>query len=128
MEIYQLIKTLHMTSALLSVVGLIVRYGWSIKQDPRLQLRWVKIFPHINDTLLLVAGIFLVYFGPYSPIAQPGSFAWLIAKWVLLLVYIIAGSFALKRATTEQAKMMAMLVSLVSILLIFYLAFFKPYF
>jgi len=126
LEYYHLIKSIHIATALFSTGGFLLRCWWVLNHSAKINHGLVKVFPHINDTLLLIAGILLVYWGPYSPITEPLSFLWLIGKWILLLVYIVAGSFALKRAKTKQGKLKAMLLALLSILSILILAIYKP--
>ncbi|MDQ7049295.1 MAG: SirB2 family protein [Enterobacterales bacterium] len=126
MEYYQLIKSIHIVTAIFSIGGFLLRSWWVVNHSLKTNLVAVKVLPHINDTLLLIAGILLVYWGPYSPIAEPLSFLWLIAKWIFLLVYIVAGRFALKQAKTKQGKLNAMILALTSILIILILAIYKP--
>ena len=58
-----------------------------------LQQRWVKIVPHVVDTLLLVSALTLVFWSDQYPFEQP----WLTAKVLALIVYIALGTIALKR-------------------------------
>ena len=52
------------------------------------------------DTVLLVAGISLAISWRLSPLEQP----WLASKLILLLAYIVLGSFALKRGRTAGVR------------------------
>ena len=58
-----------------------------------LQQRWVKIVPHVVDTLLLVSALTLVFGSDQYPFEQP----LLTAKVLALIVYIALGTIALKR-------------------------------
>ena len=65
-----------------------------------LSRRWVKVAPHVIDTVLLGSALTLVYLsGQY-----PWEHAWLAAKIIGLLTYIILGAVALKRGKTEKLR------------------------
>ncbi|MCS3461624.1 SirB2 family protein [Aeromonas rivuli] len=95
---YPLLKHLHMTLAIVSILLFIYRWALAINESPRLQQRWLKIVPHLNDTLLLLAGIMLAVTLQMSPGSQP----WLLAKLIALVVYIGLGVMALKRPDRKQ--------------------------
>ncbi len=122
MEYYFLVKQIHITTAVLSLLGFIVRVWWSFTDNDWLQQKIVKVAPHINDTLLLGAAIYLSAVGRMYPFIVP----WLGAKVVLLIGYIGAGAMALKRGKTNQARILAFFVAVACISGIFYLAIFKP--
>ena len=85
-------KTIHVTMVVASIAGFLLRFGLRFAAPRLLQARLVRILPHIIDTLLLASAIVMVL------IAWPTVPGWIRAKIVGLLVYIVAGSFALKRA------------------------------
>lgn len=95
-----------------------------INENQLLDRKLVKILPHINDTLLLTAAIFLSLMSGFYPFAQ----GWLGAKVVLLVGYIVAGIFALKRGKTKQSRLIAFVIALLCILTIFGLAIYKPFY
>lgn len=95
---YPLLKHLHMTLAVISILLFIYRWALAINEHPLLQHRWLKILPHVNDTLLLLAGILLAVTLQMSPGSQP----WLMAKIIALVVYIGLGAMALKRPDRKQ--------------------------
>lgn len=88
-----------------------------------LQGKIVKILPHINDTLLLISAIYLSFMSGLFPFVE----GWLGAKVVLLVGYIIAGMFALKRGKTKQIRLTATFIALINISAIFILALYKPF-
>lgn len=105
---YTLLKHLHLTTIALSLALFVLRGVWMMASSPRLQRRWVKIVPHVNDTLLLASGIALaVLIGQY-----PLVHGWLTAKLVALLVYIGLGTVALKRGKTRPIRIGAWLAAL----------------
>ena len=100
LEHYFLIKHLHMTTAIISIAFFIVRAWWSVREVALLQQRWVRILPHINDTLLLVLGVMLTIMLSMSPHQHP----WLAAKLLGLIVYIVLGTVAIKRGRTPLTR------------------------
>jgi uncharacterized membrane protein SirB2 len=60
------------------------------------------------DTVLLVAALLLVAMLPGAMFANH----WLTAKLALLVVYIVLGSLALKRATTARARTLSFFAAL----------------
>ena len=123
MEYYQLVKHIHITTAVLSLLGFALRGWWMINENQLLNRKLVKILPHINDTLLLTTAIFLSLMSGLYPFAQ----GWLGAKVILLVGYIVAGIFALKRGKTRQSRLIAFVIALLCILSIFGLAVYKPF-
>ena len=75
-----------------------------------LQQRWVKIAPHIIDTILLVSAIALVIWSHQ----YPGQLAWLSAKTVALVLYIGFGMVALKRGPTLRIRAVAFAAALLT--------------
>ncbi|WP_199609329.1 SirB2 family protein [Flocculibacter collagenilyticus] len=101
---YMAVKHLHLTFVLLSVSLLVLRFAWMLKSSPMLEKRWVKIVPHINDTLLLISA-----FGLCFMISQyPFQDKWLTEKIFAVVAYILMGTMALKGRTT-QLRWIAML-------------------
>ena len=100
LEHYFLIKHLHMTTAIISIAFFIVRAWWSVREVALLQQRWVRILPHVNDTLLLVLGVILTITLSMSPHQHP----WLAAKLLGLVVYILLGTVAIKRGRTPMSR------------------------
>ncbi|EAR08109.1 SirB2 family protein [Reinekea blandensis] len=97
---YLMIKHLHMTLALISILGFIVRGALAINQHSIMQQKWIRILPHIIDTGLIVAAIYLAWFLRLNPITQP----WLAVKIVALVVYIVLGARVIKRRGSVKAQ------------------------
>lgn len=108
------IKFIHVTCVLLSFAGFFIRGIWMLRDSALLQQRWVKITPHIVDTLLLVSAIILAVQFRFSPLEQP----WLMVKIIALLVYIGAGMVALKFGRSKTVRLYAWLFGLATILYI----------
>lgn len=103
---YLVIKHLHMTAAGLSIAFFIIRAYWSITENGLLQKKVVKILPHVIDTVLLIAAIWLsILLGPAA--AQP----WVLTKIVLLIAYIGVGTVAIKRGRTPRTRAIAAVIA-----------------
>lgn len=102
-EHYLLVKHLHTTTATLSLLFFVVRALWSVREAPILQRRWVKVLPHVNDTLLFTLGILLMVMLSM----WPHQHLWLAAKLAALLVYIGLGTVAIKRGRRRGVRAVA---------------------
>ena len=103
MPAYEVIKSIHIVTAILSISGFILRGIWMMKSSYALQNMWVKILPHINDTILLVSAIALSILSTQ----YPGTTLWINVKIVALIVYIVLGTIALKRGPTLKIRIVA---------------------
>ena len=102
------LKTIHVSCAILSFGGFFIRGIWILRGSALLQHRWVKIFPHIVDTVLLASAIIMAVSLRQSPLEQP----WLAAKIVALLVYIGLGIVALGHGRSQTTRLYAWLLGL----------------
>jgi uncharacterized membrane protein SirB2 len=100
---YLSLKHFHMTCAGLSGALFLLRGTWMLRASPMLQQQWVRIAPHIIDTLLLASAIGLAAWSHMVPGQQP----WLTAKLVALVGYIVLGTVALKRGRTRGVRVAA---------------------
>jgi uncharacterized membrane protein SirB2 len=99
--IYLALRDLHITCVILSGTGFFLRGIWRLVDSPLVQRRWVKILPHLIDTVLLSSAIALAVLSQQYPIEQ----AWLSAKVIGLLSYIGCGMAAFR--FSRDKKMMA---------------------
>lgn len=90
--IYLAVKYLHITAATLSILGFCLRGVLLITRSALMQRRWMRVVPHLNDSVLLGAAITLAVLSGQYPFVD----AWLTAKLAGLLGYILLGSLALK--------------------------------
>ncbi|SAL79285.1 hypothetical protein AWB74_05511 [Caballeronia arvi] len=93
------LRAIHMTCAGLSIAGFVLRWIWMLTDSRLLAARPTKVLPHVIDTLLLASAVALVAIIGFSANA-----AWLSAKIAGLVVYIVLGTFALKRGRTKGAR------------------------
>lgn len=105
---YILIKYVHVISVTLSVGGFFLRGLWMMRDSPLLQRRWIRVLPHVNDTVLLLAALTLAWMsGQYPFVAD-----WVTAKVFGVIVYIILGALALREAGSRRARIVCWLASL----------------
>ena len=105
---YSLLKQLHLSTIALTLALFFLRGAWMMAKSPRLQARWVRIVPHINDSLLLGSGISLAVLTRQYPLVN----GWLTAKFFALILYIVLGTFALKRGQTHGQRIAAWVAAL----------------
>lgn len=102
------LKYLHVGCAILSVGGYFLRGVWMLRDSPMLRRLWVRVAPHVIDTLLLLSAILLaVRIGQY-----PFVHGWLTAKVLGVVAYIVLGSIGLKRGRTRGVRIAAWLAAL----------------
>lgn len=107
-DTFGIVKSLHLACAALSVTGFVLRGVWELRGSPLRQARATRILPHINDTLLFGAGLWLLFATSQYPAQQP----WLAVKLVAIVVYILLGMVALKRGRTPAIRATAFVVAL----------------
>lgn len=105
---YATLKAIHIASAILSIAGFVARGALMLGESPLLKRRFVRIAPHIVDTVLLGSAILLAWRTGQYPIEQ----AWLTAKVVALFAYIVLGSIALSRGRTRPIRAVAFVLAL----------------
>ncbi len=97
---YLTLKYVHITSVVISYTLFLLRGIWMLRVSPLLQQRWVKITPHINDTILLLSAVTMAVIAHRNPLVEH----WLAAKIIGLLIYIILGYTAFRLAKMRQTK------------------------
>lgn len=105
---YSILRGLHIGTVHATLILFLIRGFWMMTDSPRLKDRWVRVVPHVNDTLLLFAAIAMLVVAGLDPIAQP----WLLAKIIGLLAYIGLGTIALKRGKTKSVRVKALIAAL----------------
>lgn len=108
-EYYLQIKFVHVLTVVLSgglvfMRGLAAHFGagWTMAWP----LRWLS---YSIDTVLFAAALMLVTILHQYPFVQP----WLTVKVLLLAVYIVLGSLALKRGSTRRVRVICWVAALV---------------
>ena len=102
------LKYVHVTCVILSGSGFLVRGVWMMRESPWLQKKWVRVAPHIIDTILLGSAILLAIQIQQYPLVHH----WLTAKVLALLAYIVIGAIGLKYGSTKKIRICAWLVAI----------------
>ena len=107
-DLYPQVKAIHIAAVLSSgllfcIRGAALHLGttWAMAAP-------VRYLSYIIDTVLLVAAVMLAAMLHQNPFVQ----SWLTVKVVLLLVYIVLGTFALKRGSTRRIRVLCWIAAL----------------
>ncbi|MEJ2359865.1 MAG: SirB2 family protein [Gammaproteobacteria bacterium] len=95
--IIYIFKFIHVACAILSISGFLARSWLRFTAPTYLRQRWVKVTPHVIDTLLLASAIVLVILTRQYPFVAP----WVTTKLLLVFVYIGFGMITLRFARTR---------------------------
>lgn len=110
---YMMMKHLHLTAVGISILFFVVRFVWKQMQSPIIAKKWVKILPHVIDTILLGSAITLcVILSQYPFVNQ-----WLTLKLAGIIAYIVFGMAAMKWANTKMMQWGAFFAAVASVLL-----------
>ena len=108
LEFYPQIRSIHIAAVLTSgalfcLRGLVLHLGgkWAMAAP----LRYLS---YTVDTILLAAAVMLAMILHQYPFVH----GWLTVKVLLLVVYVVLGTFALKRACTRRARVLFWLAAL----------------
>lgn len=99
-EFYPQIKLVHITCVLLSGALFALRGGFALagaRWPLALPVRWLS---YTIDTVLLTAALMLLTILPGGVFVN----GWLAVKLTLLVIYVVLGGFALKRAKTHAGR------------------------
>ena len=110
MSAYWALKQLHVACVALSLAGFAARGGLMLAGSPLLQARWMRVVPHVVDTLLLASALWLAWYLKQYPFVH----GWLTAKVLGLLAYIGFGMVALRRGRTKAVRTGAFVLALAS--------------
>jgi uncharacterized membrane protein SirB2 len=107
-EFYPQIKLVHVAAVLMSGGLFTVRAAAGLLEQQWVMAAPVRYLSYTIDTVLLTAALMLM-----TVLHQfPGVNSWLTVKVALIVVYIVLGSFALKRARTRPARLVCSVAAL----------------
>jgi len=106
--VWTAVKSVHVLSAALSITLFVLRGVWMLQRSGRLRRRWVRIVPHVVDTVLLASAVALAWMSRQYPLVEP----WLTAKVAGLLVYIGLGLVALRFGRSRGVRLGAWLAAI----------------
>lgn len=99
-ELYPWVRLVHVGCAALSLAGFALRGLLMLAGSPVLAWPFVRIAPHVVDTLLLASAVWLSWALAQYPLVH----GWLTAKLVALALYIALGMVALRRGRSRRAR------------------------
>ena len=121
---YPMMKHSHLLFVVLTVflfnLRFLLRWVWPEKNLPKL----LKIMPHLNDTLLLGTGLWLMYITKFMPFVNAD---WLGVKLLLLVFYIGVGTITMKSAPRSGKNIIAYIASMLCVAAMVYLALYKSF-
>jgi uncharacterized membrane protein SirB2 len=110
-EHYHALRAIHIGCAALTIALFFARGVLMIAGSPLLRLRMTRTVPVVVDTALLASAIALTMTIHQYPFTTP----WLTAKVVLLVLYVVLGSIALKYGRTRRMRIAAFLAALATV-------------
>ena len=108
---YLWVKNLHVTCVVISISTFFLCGVLQLRGVPWRQWAVLRVGPHVVDTVLLGAALWMVWRSGQYPFVQ----AWLTAKVLALLAYIVFGMRALGRNTPTHRRLPYFLASLSSV-------------
>lgn len=106
---YMGLKHLHMLCAVLSILLFILRGALKLQGLELLRKKFLRIAPHVIDTVLLASAIGLAVLSAQYPFAQ----GWLTAKVIALVLYIGLGLVVMRFAQTQAMRTVAYVLAIV---------------
>ena len=121
---YMMAKHLHLSLIAVSVLFFITRYIWVMTDSDMMQKKWVKVAPHIIDTLLLTSALVLCVILSQYPFVT----GWLTEKFIGLILYIGFGLLALKLGKDKNIKTVGFVFAIATVVFMVKLAITKQAF
>lgn len=112
--LYLIVKNVHIASVVLSFTLFLFRGALMITGSPWQKNIVVRVLPHVVDTILLTSALWLMQLLHQYPFVHH----WLTVKVVLLVLYIVLGSFALKRGRTRKERGIFFVLAVITFLFI----------
>jgi uncharacterized membrane protein SirB2 len=107
---YLSLKIIHVTCALLSITGFLLRSLLMFIDSPYLRHKVVLITPHLVDTVFLLSGFSIAFWLDLALFDH----AWLMTKLMLLMFYLLFVGVALSRGSTKKVRISAFLMALLT--------------
>ena len=105
---HAMLKLVHQACAVLSITGFTLRGSLMLAGSSLLRRPWMRTWPHLIDTLLLISGVWMAV----NLHLHPGNSPWLTAKLLALLVYVALGFVALRLGKTRRTRTLAFVAAL----------------
>ncbi len=111
MNAFYVLKSLHITAVVVTASLFLLRGFWMLQGSRLLQHPFVRVAPHVNDTVLLLSAL-----GTATLLGQfPFVNDWLTTKFLALIVYILLGHIALRRGSSLAIRSSAFVAALLTL-------------
>lgn len=117
-----MLKHIHLLFVVIVVLVFVGRVYLAQFKPELLANKWIKLGPHILAAVLLFSGIGLVFQGNWLA----GDYGWIVAKVVLMLVFIALGILTIK--SQGEKRWLAFAGALFSVIYIVKIAITKQVF
>ena len=107
---YYWIRQLHIATVVFIICFFSLRFYWMLYHPALVQKRWVRRLSQFNDTMLLTAGIAMAVMSRQYPFDAP----WLTTKLLVLILYILLGTMALRLGRSRRERIVYGLLALLS--------------
>jgi uncharacterized membrane protein SirB2 len=110
-DYYLALRHVHIACVILTIALFLLRGALMLLDSPWQRSVVLRYLSYAVDTVLLTTALMLT-----TVIRQyPFAVDWLTAKVVLLVVYIVLGSIALKRGRTRRVRLVAFVAALLTV-------------
>jgi uncharacterized membrane protein SirB2 len=106
---YLALRNLHIGCAVLTITLFVLRGALMLVNSPWQRNVVLRHLPHVVDTVLLTTALMLTTIIHQYPFAVD----WLTVKVLLLVIYVVLGSLALKRGRTRAIRTTALVAALI---------------
>jgi uncharacterized membrane protein SirB2 len=106
---YLVLRNLHIACAILTITLFVLRGALMLANSPWQRNVVLRNLPHVVDTVLLTTALMLTTIIHQYPFAVD----WLTVKVLLLVIYVVLGSLALKRGRTRAIRITALVAALI---------------
>jgi uncharacterized membrane protein SirB2 len=107
-QYYFPLRALHVAAVAVSIGLFVFRAGLRFAGAPLLQSRFLRIAPHVVDSVLLASAVLLTLIVHQYPFVD----SWLTAKVFGLVAYVVLGSIAIRNGRTPAIRAAALVASL----------------
>jgi uncharacterized membrane protein SirB2 len=110
-EFYLPLRNAHIACATLTIALFVLRGALMLADSPWQRATVLRILPHVVDTMLLTTALMLTTIVHQYPFASD----WLTTKVLLLVVYVVLGSIALRRGRNRTIRKAAFAAALLTV-------------
>lgn len=102
---YFALKNIHLLAIALSAILLSVRFALVMANSQLIDKKFIRIAPHVVDSILILSGIALIISLGFIPFTAGSE--WFTQKFTCILAYFALGVFAIKMAKNKLLRFFA---------------------